>query len=123
VADETNTFSVANLRGGERPVVALRGEFDIAAEGDFRAAIEQALEREPRELTVDLRQLGFMDSTGLRSLLALHRRCRALGCRLRLLRGRPTVDRIFTLSMTDAMFEFIDAADAPDSHSQCQSAA
>jgi anti-anti-sigma factor len=108
------TFALAVVQEGPRTILALRGDLDIAAEEPLSEAVNAVFERAPRELTVDLRSLSFMDSTGLRSLLQLRKRCREFDCRLKLVRGRPTVDRIFALSHTDALFEIVDAPEGPN---------
>jgi stage II sporulation protein AA (anti-sigma F factor antagonist) len=51
------------------PVLVLRGELDIAAKDQFSEALRQAVE--PGGLVVlDLRELSFMDSTGIGVLLS-----------------------------------------------------
>ena len=62
-------------------------------------------------LTVDLRELSFLDSTGLRALLQLRTRCEAHGCRLLLIPGPPTVQRAFDVSGLTAHFTIVDPSE------------
>ena len=82
---------------GSQTTVCLHGEFDLATEPQFTATAAQAVAVDPGSLVIDLRGLTFMDSTGIRALLALHHSCAKRGIRLYLIRGNATVDRILHL--------------------------
>ena len=47
---------------------------------------------------LDLRELAFMDSSGVHTIVNASARARQLGRRLVLLRGPPDVDRVFKLT-------------------------
>jgi anti-anti-sigma factor len=49
---------------GEVAVLTLEGEFDIASGPVFSEMIAAAIERDPRAVVLDLRELTFLDSTG-----------------------------------------------------------
>lgn len=50
--------------------VVLTGELDAATSGILRSAVERALERDDTaRLVVDLTQVAFVDSSGLRAIL------------------------------------------------------
>ena len=65
----------------------------------------------PDLVVIDLREVSFMDSTGLRSLL----RARALGSEegwsLKLIRGPEPVHRVLELTRMDDVFDFVDASE------------
>jgi anti-sigma B factor antagonist len=52
-------------------IVRLYGEFDLNGEDGLDALLADLSETEPATLVVDLRGLGFIDSTGLRMLVSL----------------------------------------------------
>jgi anti-anti-sigma factor len=64
-------FGIDESRDGERVVVAVRGEVVMATAPRLRAALERAA-AEASEVRVDLREVQFMDSTGLSALVAAH---------------------------------------------------
>lgn len=64
-------------RPNGRTVLAVAGELDIATVEDFLAAVRDALG--DGALTLDLRELTFMDSAGVRALDALLREASASG--------------------------------------------
>ena len=50
------------------------GELDIASVPDFELSFDAAVEEAPDAIVVDLSQLTFIDSTGLRALLSMSER-------------------------------------------------
>jgi anti-sigma B factor antagonist len=79
--------------------VALSGELDLSSaltlEEELRRVEE---EKQPRVLVLDLRTLKFLDSTGLRLILAAHARALKRGGRLTIVQGSDAVRRIFRLT-------------------------
>lgn len=73
----------------DRAVVTLRGEHE-AYTADKLAKQLTALVDEGLEVTVDLRETAFVDSTVVGVLLAAHRRASEHGTELRLLLGDDT---------------------------------
>ncbi len=78
-------------------VVAPYGELDLATAPDLQRAMERAEASDAREIVLDLSSLSFLDSTGLRLVIHADARSRSDGNRLRLLRGTPSVHRLFVL--------------------------
>ena len=64
-------FSVGVDTTGERTVVAARGELDLATAPELEAALLPPLEA-GTGVALDLRGLQFMDSTGVRVIVAAH---------------------------------------------------
>jgi anti-sigma B factor antagonist len=88
--------------------LALSGELDIAG----AARVEQEFERIERELpatiVLDLRELAFMDSTGLRVIVAADGRAREQERRLVIVRGSATVQRIIEMTRLHERLEIVD---------------
>ena len=77
------TFEVRAWDDAGVRVVEVSGEFDIAACERFR----EACDRDDAELVVvDLRRVSFLDASGLRELIDLHRMTELRGTRLAILR-------------------------------------
>ena len=85
--------------GRDAAWINVAGELDIAT----TPRLEQAL-REPelqvRLVVLDLRDVAFMDSSGVHAIVDASLRAREVDHRLFLLRGSPGVDRVFTLTGT-----------------------
>ncbi len=92
--------------------VALRGELDIASAPVLEEALGRLERDAPALLLIDLRQLEFMDSTGLRTVVGADQRARDQGRRVAVVRGPEPVDRIFTVTRLDERLELVDEPDA-----------
>ncbi len=91
-------------------VILLRGELDLATASVVddelrRAEISQEL------ILLDLRELSFMDSTGLRTVIEADRRVRAQGGSLVILQGSPQVRRLFELAGVANHLDVVDDLD------------
>jgi anti-anti-sigma factor len=89
-------------------VVVLTGELDLATSGAFEEHMRGAESSRPSRLIVDLTALGFMDSTGLQTLLRARERANGSEYRLFLRRGPHQVQRVFELTRTVDAFNFED---------------
>ena len=93
-------FACFRTKGGLNAAwVQVLGELDI----DTTPQLERMLCEPKSQLVVlDLRELAFMDSSGVHTIVNASARARQLGRRLVLLRGPPDVDRVFTLTGNSA---------------------
>ena len=87
-------------------VVRPRGELDIAGMRALAAGMSAARSATSR-VVVDLQDLEFIDSSGLRILHVAHVAAQRDGWRLHLVAGTPLVQRVFELTGTRATFEWI----------------
>jgi anti-sigma B factor antagonist len=85
-------------RTGDTVTVALHGEVDVATVDQVRVALADAIAGRPRTIEVDLRDLSFIDSTGLGALIFGFQRSRDLNIGFRLARPSPGIRQILVLS-------------------------
>jgi anti-anti-sigma factor len=96
--------------------VALEGELDLSSALLFDEELRR-IEDDAAADTVelDLRDLKFMDSTGLRLILSAHQRARKAGRHLRIIPGGDAIRRIFRLTGVWKRLDIVeDAAPAGD---------
>jgi anti-anti-sigma factor len=92
--------------------LVLTGELDIATAPQLEEEVRR-LEADGRKLIIiDLRGLQFMDSSGLRALLAADTRARERGGRLVIVRGDDRIQRVLRITRLDERLEIVDDADA-----------
>ena len=89
--------------------VSLEGELDLSNVLYVEEEIRKAEKRKPA-LVLDLRQLRFLDSTGLRVIVSAHQRARKQGRRLRIVPGGEAVKRLFRLSGLERRLDFVEEA-------------
>ncbi|MDW5597985.1 STAS domain-containing protein [Conexibacter stalactiti] len=88
--------------------LALEGELDIASAGQVERELTRIEREAPPAIVLDLRRLAFMDSTGLRIVVAADARAREQGRRLVVVRGPEAVQRIFRMTRLDERLEMVD---------------
>jgi len=87
--------------------LVLHGELDVATAPRVDAALA-ALRDDERELRVDLSDLAFLDSTGLRTLLRASRVAQERGGRLAMVPGPSAVQRVFELTGLVDQFAWVE---------------
>ena len=85
-------------RTSDRATLVLSGELDPQTIPVLRAMLEDIERDAPPLIVVDLRELRFMDSSGLGELVHADRRARAERRRVVLVTGSAPIDRILLLS-------------------------
>jgi anti-sigma B factor antagonist len=96
-------------RGGVR-LLRLKGEFDLAGVDEFERLLTADHTPGAVMFVLDMRELTFMDSSGLRALIMADQRVRAEGGRLIVVRGPDRVNEV--LEMT-GVAQHIDLVDEP----------
>jgi anti-sigma B factor antagonist len=92
-------------------VISVSGELDLASSPVLEEELERVAESDEDFVIVDLRELEFMDSTGLSVLVRAHQRAEEQGRRLGLVNGSQQVQRLLTLT---GVAERLSLADTPE---------
>jgi anti-anti-sigma factor len=100
-------FEVLTERNPTELVVIPRGEIDLATVDLVREAVDRE-QQTGEALVLDLREVGFMDTSGLRYVLELNARSQEEGFGLRLVRGPSGVQRVFEVSGLEPRLPFVD---------------
>jgi len=100
-------LALTTRRDGRRAVLALRGELDMASARRVEAEVERALAGGTEVVVLDLRELEFMDSSGLRAVLRADALARRDGWRLAVVDGREPVRRVFAITGMDQRLTFV----------------
>jgi anti-anti-sigma factor len=69
-----NEFTVVQERSGGDVVLVLDGEMDMTSAPVVEAAVDEVAQNGADSLSFDLSSVGFIDSSGLRSLLLARQR-------------------------------------------------
>jgi anti-sigma B factor antagonist len=92
----------------ERVRVILHGEFDLATVAQLETQVDELRAGGASAIVLDLRQLSFMDSTGLRLLLRLDAESRANGLRFSIVDSEGPVRRLLELTRMDERLQYAD---------------
>ena len=79
-------------------VIALSGELDLASSPALQEELDRAAASDTMLVIIDLRELDFMDSTGLSVLVRAHQRTEEQGRQLAMVKGPQQVQRLLSLT-------------------------
>jgi anti-sigma B factor antagonist len=101
-------FSCSSTDGGpNRAWVRVAGELDLSTVPQLVEALH-ALQLQARLVVLDLRELEFIDSSGVHAIVDASSRARQAERRLVLVRGPSNVDRMFALTGSSDHLEIRD---------------
>ena len=102
-------FRVLTNESGSRVEIAIHGELDLATAPQLDAEFERVGALDGIEVVVvDLRELAFLDSTGLEAIVRFDARSRANGVELAVVRGPRAVERLFAVMQLDRKLRIVD---------------
>lgn len=104
MANQT-TLEIDTYREPDQVVVVLRGELDLGSVEHLEQALS-ARDGNDGALVIDLTELQFIDSSGMRVLLGIHAQCLETGRELLVRPGPPAVQRVFELTHIDKRLPF-----------------
>ena len=95
-----------------RAVIAARGRMNAMTAPAMKSRIKELIDEGRTEIVCDLREVSFVDSSGLSALVSGLKATREQGGFLRVAGANEQVARIFKLTMLDRVFEMYASADA-----------
>lgn len=105
---ELGQLTMRSARNGDVHTITLTGEMDLSNAADVERELLHAEATDARTIVIDLSGLQFMDSTGIRLLIAADGRARADGGRLSLTRPPAQVLRVLCIAGIDELLPFRD---------------
>jgi len=97
---------------GAVAVVRVSGELDLASAAELAPELDRLADADGIEAAVlDLRELEFMDSSGLRMVAQCHLRFVDAGRRFALVAGREPVHRVFEITRMAERLEWVSGPD------------
>ncbi len=93
----SSQLSLEVQREGDAAIVVVRGDIDLSTLSKATAALDGA-RAGARSVVIDLREVGFMDTSGLRLIIEEQRRAAATGYRFAVIRGSARVQRLFEIA-------------------------
>jgi anti-anti-sigma factor len=106
---QTQSLDIDVDQADDTVVVRPRGELDLASAPDLRAVLQE-LRNKKASVLLDLSELTFMDSSGLRLIWETNAEARQHGRELALASGPPEVMRVFELTGLRKRLNFTDAS-------------
>ncbi|MBQ9405876.1 MAG: STAS domain-containing protein [Desulfovibrio sp.] len=105
-------MEITTIQDKECTILALSGRMDATTTVDFDSAAQAAVKAGQTHILVDLKDLVYMSSAGLRSLLGLAKTIKAAQGRLCFCSPQPMVAEVFHISGFDRMLSISDNREA-----------
>lgn len=104
------SFELGIETGTDRVTFIPRGELDLATAPELEQKVLAAVHDGDLTVVVDLRELTFMDSTGVRTIVAAHQAAEQGGTTLRVVRPprESAVSRVIEISGIDDALGLVD---------------
>jgi anti-sigma B factor antagonist len=99
-------FRCETHRGSGQARVCPIGELDIATVPEVDHRLRALHDAGEEHLVLDLRDVSFMDSSGLRLILSWHERVAGEAADFRIIRGNEVVERVFETTRVRDLLSF-----------------
>lgn len=91
-------------------VIEVEGQLIVGNRQELKAVIQQALEHGERKLLIDFTKTGYIDSSGLGTLVSISKQAREEGGELRLSGLNEDLRSLFELTKLDTLFAIADSS-------------
>jgi len=109
---QASPLEIRSERHEDSGRLTIAGELDIATAPQVEQAVGAMLEEGVSELVIGLRDLTFIDSSGLRLLIALNNRATAESWKLSLVRPSDRTLSVFQITGADENLPFVEEPSA-----------
>lgn len=106
-----NHFRVELRTEDRAAVLAISGELDLSSTPELETHLAEAFRSATKVVIVDLRELDFIDSTGLSALVRANQQAQDAGCEFGIVNGGAQVRRLLSLT---GVTERLRVADQPE---------
>jgi len=101
---DDDAFALSIVEDGPHVRVTARGDVDVESVKAFHDGLRTAVARGPAAVSIDLAQVTFLGSEGIRTLVLLYESASAQGTRVTVSDASPIVRRVLTLTESDWLF-------------------
>ncbi|MGH8928274.1 MAG: STAS domain-containing protein [Acidimicrobiia bacterium] len=105
-------LEISRAEKSDWAIITPAGEIDLATVGQLEDELNSAIAEDVKHVVVDLTEVTFMDSTGLRALLSAHQSLGGAGRRLALVVAGGPVDRLLEISGVGQSIEIFSSIEA-----------
>lgn len=88
--------------------VVVAGELDLSTAERVETELARVEGEGPATIVLDLKQVTFLDSSGLRTIVAADHRAKSANRRFAVVRGPQAIQRIFEITHLDDQLELVD---------------
>ncbi|MBI4773707.1 MAG: STAS domain-containing protein [Deltaproteobacteria bacterium] len=103
---------ISTGKSGGATVVSVKGRMDAASAPDFEKNMQEMIDGGQRAFAVDLSELDYISSAGLRAILSIAKRLKTLNGNFLIASLRGPVKEVFEISGFSSIIPIYDSVDA-----------
>jgi len=111
MSDAAHRLDVETTAVNNQPVVKVRGEVDLRTSPQLREALLESAQSTSGPLLIDLSAVGYMDSSGVGTMVYVKREVERAGRRVVLIGLQPRVRSVFEITHLDKFFTIVQDLD------------
>jgi len=89
----------------EQVIVKLKGDIDLTSSPEVRVAMREILSSKPKTVILDLEEVGYMDSSGVATLVEALQQIKKYDGQLTLKKLQPRVRSVFEIARLTEIFD------------------
>ncbi|MDU0205037.1 STAS domain-containing protein [Paenibacillus sp. MAH-36] len=91
-------FTVYKQSNGEENIIYLSGELDLSAASELAAVLDSVVSQGDQQLTLDLKELRYIDSTGIGLIVSVLKVRATMGAPFRIQHIPARIQRLFEIT-------------------------
>lgn len=88
-------------------ILNLAGDLDVYSEEEFRDFIEDELKDKNLDLVIDIKDLDYLDSTGLGMFMKIYKMYEENGQKVKIINPKENILKLFKITDLTDMFEMV----------------
>lgn len=88
-------------------ILNLAGDLDVYSEEEFRDFIEDELKDKNLDLVIDIKDLDYLDSTGLGMFMKIYKMYKEKGQKVKIINPKENILKLFKITDLTDIFEMV----------------
>lgn len=88
-------------------ILNLAGDLDVYSEEEFRDFIEDELKDKNLDLVIDIKELDYLDSTGLGMFMKIYKMYEEKGQKVKIINPKENILKLFKITDLTDIFEMV----------------
>ena len=91
----------------DKLVLDLSGDLDVYSEEEFKSLIEDEIETVNKDILIDIKNLDYLDSTGLGMFMKIYKINEARGKKVKIINPKENILKLFKITDLTEIFEMV----------------
>lgn len=91
----------------DKLVLDLSGDLDVYSEEEFKSLIEDEIETVNKDILIDIKNLDYLDSTGLGMFMKIYKINEKRGKKVKIINPKENILKLFKITDLTEIFEMV----------------